>query len=60
MCEVAQRLGATPAAISKHIAVLLASGIVRRSYGTHYAIDPRFLVPGERAIEIGHALLRFG
>lgn len=59
VCEVARRLRATPAGTSKHFAVLLASGIVRRSYGTHYSIDPRFVVPGERAIDIGHALLRF-
>jgi hypothetical protein len=39
--------------------VLLASGVIRRTYGGHYAIEPRFLVPGEHAIDIGHALLRF-
>lgn len=44
---------------SKHFAVLLASGIVLRSYGGNHKIDPRFLVPGERAIDIGHAYLRF-
>jgi hypothetical protein len=59
VCEVAHRLGATPAGTSKHFAVLLASGVIRRTYGGHYAIEPRFLVPGEHAIDIGHALLRF-
>jgi hypothetical protein len=39
--------------------LLLASGVIRRTYGGHYAIEPRFLVPGEHAIDIGHALLRF-
>jgi len=57
--EVAHRLGATPAGTSKHFAVLLASGLVLRTYGGNYKIDPRFLVPGERAIDIGHAYLRF-
>ncbi len=33
--EVARRLRATPAGISKHFAVLHASGIVRRTYGDH-------------------------
>lgn len=57
--EIARRLGATPGGISKHFAVLADSGIVRPTYGWHYAIDPRFRVPGEAAIDIGHALLRF-
>ena len=59
VCEIAARLGATPAGISKHFAVLNASGIVRRTYGGNYDIDPRFRVPGQLAIDIGHALLRF-
>ncbi len=57
--EIARRLGATPAGISKHFAVLHASGIVRRTYGGHYILDPRFRVPGQNAIDVGHALLRF-
>ncbi len=57
--EVAHRLRATPAGTSKQFAVLLASGIVLRTYGGNYKIDSRFLVPGERAIDIGHAYLRF-
>lgn len=59
VCEVARRLGATPAGISKHFAVLFDSGIVRRTYGGNYDIDPRFRVPGQLAIDIGHAYLRF-
>ncbi len=59
VCEVARRLRATPAGISKHFAVLHASGIVRRTYGGHYILDPRFRVPGQNAIDVGHALLRF-
>ena len=59
VCEIAHRLRATPGGISKHFAVLHASGIVRRTYGGNYDIDPRFRVPGQFAIEIGHALLRF-
>jgi DNA-binding transcriptional ArsR family regulator len=57
--KVAHRLRATPAGTSKHFAVLLASGIILRTYGGNYKIDPRFLVPGGRAIDIGHVLLRF-
>jgi DNA-binding transcriptional ArsR family regulator len=57
--EVARRLRATPSGISKHFAVLIDSGIVRRTYGGLYEIDPRFRVPGQSAIDIGHAYLRF-
>jgi len=57
--EIARRLGATPAGTSKHFAVLFLSGIVRRTYGGLYEIDPRFRVPGQSAIDVGHAYLRF-
>jgi hypothetical protein len=38
--------------------VLFDSGIVRRTYGGLYEIDPRFRVPGQSAIDVGHAYLR--
>ena len=57
--EVAHRLGATLSGTSKHFAVLLASGVVRQTYGGHYTIEPRFRVPGELAIDLGHVRLRF-
>jgi len=56
--EIASRLRATPSGISKHCSILLDSGIVHRGYGGLYAIDPRFLVPGERSIDLGFVLIR--
>ena len=56
--EIARRLRSTRTAISKHCSVLLDSGIVYRSYGGLYNIDPRFLVPGERSIDLGFVLIR--
>ena len=56
--EIARRVRSTSTAISKHCSILLDSGIVYRSYGGLYNIDPRFLVPGERSIDLGFVLLR--
>jgi DNA-binding IclR family transcriptional regulator len=56
--EIARRLRATSTSISKHCSVLLDSGIVHRGYGGLYAIDPRFLVPGERSIDLGFVVIR--
>ena len=58
VCEIATRLRVSETSISKHLAVLLAAGIVYRHYGL-YAIDSRFLVPGERALDFGSVLIRF-
>jgi len=58
VCEIAHRLGMSESSISKHFAVLLASGVVRREYG-FYAVDPRFLVPGERSMDFGCVVIRF-
>lgn len=58
VCEIAARLRVSETSISKHVAVLLASGIVQRPYGL-YAIEPRFLVPGERSLDFGSILIRF-
>jgi DNA-binding transcriptional ArsR family regulator len=56
--EIARRVRSTSTAISKHCSILLDSGIVYRGYGGLYNIDPRFLVPGERSIDLGFVLLR--
>ena len=56
--EIARRLGATTSGISKHCSILHDSGIVYRGYGGLYAIDPRFLVPGERSIDLGFVVIR--
>ena len=58
VCEIAARLRATETSISKHFAVLLAAGVVRRHYGL-YAIESRFIVPGERSLDFGCILIRF-
>jgi DNA-binding transcriptional ArsR family regulator len=57
VCEIAKRLRATESGISKHFAVLRDSGIVYNHYGL-YAIDRRFLVPGEHSLDFGHVLVR--
>ena len=58
IAEIARRVRATPTGTSKHCSVLLDSGIVHRGYGGLYAIDPRFLVPNERSIDLGFVLIR--
>lgn len=58
VCEIAIRLRASETSISKHVAVLLSSGVVCRHYGL-YMIEPRFLVPGESSLDFGCILIRF-
>ena len=58
VCAIASALRVSETSISKHMAVLLAAGIVHRHYGL-YRIDARFLVPGERALDFGSVLIRF-
>ena len=58
IAEIARRLRATPTGIFKHCSVLLDSGIVHRGYGGLYAIDPRFLMPNERTLDLGFVLIR--
>lgn len=58
VCEIAARLRSSETSISKHIAVLRTIGIVDRSYGL-YAIDRRFVVPGERTLDFGSIAIRF-
>lgn len=57
VCELARRFSYTESAMSKQMAVLFQSGIVSRRYGL-YMIAPQYLVPGEKAIDLGHMLLR--
>jgi DNA-binding transcriptional ArsR family regulator len=58
VCELALRFRYTDSAMSKQLGVLFEAGIVRRGYGGLYSIQPQYLVPGEAAIDFGHALLR--
>jgi DNA-binding transcriptional ArsR family regulator len=57
--EIARRMRFSPTSISKHLAILFDSGVVRRGYGCLYSIEPAFLVPGERAMDFGNVLIRF-
>lgn len=56
--EIARRIGVKPGNVSKHCNVLLYFEIVQRGYGSLYKIPERFLVPGERALDFGAALIR--
>ena len=57
--ELAQRLQRTPTVISKHLAILRASGAVVIGRGRLYQIPAQFLpAPGERVVDFGHCLLR--
>jgi hypothetical protein len=56
--EIARRLGVTSGKISKHCNVLHDYGVARRGYGGLYSIYPHFIVPGQRALDFGSALIR--
>jgi DNA-binding transcriptional ArsR family regulator len=56
--ELARRLGYTESAMSKQMTVLYDAGLIRRGYGGLYSIMPQYLVPGGKALDLGHALLR--
>ncbi len=56
--ELAKRIGVPRVNISKHVAVLLSFGLLRRGYGNLYSIPACYLVPGQRALDFGAVLLR--
>jgi len=56
--EMARRLHLPATNISKHAAVLRDCGVIQRGFGSDYRIAEKYLVPGERAIDLGVALLR--
>ena len=58
--SIAKRLGCSASAVSKHMAVLRASGAVVSGEGGLYRIPAAFLpMPGQRLVDFGHCLLRF-
>ncbi|MBI5684049.1 MAG: helix-turn-helix transcriptional regulator [Verrucomicrobia bacterium] len=56
--ELAKRIGVPRSNISKHLALLVAFGLLRRGYGNCYSIPACYLVPGQRALDFGAVLLR--
>ena len=56
--EIARRLKAVPNTISKHVAVLRNLGIITHGYGYLYRIHTIYLVPGQRALDLGAVVLR--
>lgn len=56
--ELARRLGVPPANISKHVAVLARAGVVVAGFGRCYRIPSAYLVPGQRALDLGAVVLR--
>jgi len=56
--EMARRLHLPATNISKHAAVLRDCGVIQRGFGSDYRIAEKYLVPGERAIDLGVVLLR--
>jgi DNA-binding transcriptional ArsR family regulator len=56
--EIARRIGIQKANASKHMGQLVRAGIVIRGYGNVYRIPADFVVPGERAIDLGPVVLR--
>lgn len=58
--ELAKRLKIHRSTLSKHVAILARQGLLVSGYGNVYRIAPRFLVEGERALDLGPILLRIG
>lgn len=57
---LAQRIGQTPDATSKHLAVMRRAGVVLTGYGRLYALTPPFRpAPGTRTIPLGPCTLNF-
>ncbi len=57
--ELARRLRVPATNISKHITALRDCGVVQRSgFGRDYRIAEPYCVPGERAVDLGWALVR--
>ncbi len=56
--DFADHLKIQKANATKHLAVLCKSGVVRKGRGKLYGIPPYFLVPGQRALDLGAVVLR--
>jgi DNA-binding transcriptional ArsR family regulator len=57
--ELAERLGQSPDATSKNMAVLRNAGIVTQGRGRLYQIAPQFLIDKtDRILDFGYCLLR--
>lgn len=57
--ELGRRMGITPAAASKHVALMLRIGVVTAVYGRLYALAPAFRPPpGTLEIDFGHCVVR--
>ena len=56
--ELARRLHVPANTLSKHMAKLRRAGIVLVGYGSLYRIHSAFLVPGQRALDLGAVVLR--
>jgi len=57
--ELGKRMGITPAAASKHVALMLRIGVVTAVYGRLYALAPAFRpAPGTLEIDFGHCVVR--
>ena len=57
--EMAEQLGLTATAVSKHMAVLLNAGIVSLGRNRLYSMNPQFIVSTEdRVVDFGWCVLR--
>ena len=56
--DFAEHLKIQKANATKHLAVLCKSGVLRKGRGKLYSIPPYFLIPGQRALDLGAVVLR--
>src|SRR5215207_9762944 len=56
---LAAKLGAEVKQVSRHLHILKAAGVLEQWVGRVFRIPERFLVPGERAIDLGPVRVRF-
>ena len=59
VAELAKRTGRPPAAISRHMAMMLKAGLVERVFSTCYTLPAALLpAPGATTIDLGPCLLK--
>jgi DNA-binding transcriptional ArsR family regulator len=57
--ELGQRLGRSPEAISKHLAVMRRLGVAEAGFGRLYSLSPSFRPePGAAVLDFGHCTVR--
>jgi DNA-binding transcriptional ArsR family regulator len=56
---LANKLGLPLQNVSKHLLYLRKIGLLEQGMGRVYSIPERFRVPGQQALDFGHALVRF-